>query len=92
VLDVEVLAFEEIRGKVPAARIQLRILIHDDYRALVEKTITVDRPVTASGDSTAALVLAMSEALDAAAEQVADAAATTPRATSPSEQPAPVRP
>jgi cholesterol transport system auxiliary component len=70
VLDVEVIAFEEIRGPSPAARIQLRVLVHDDRHALVEKTITVDRPI-AGRPGIDGLVQAMAEALDAAADDVA---------------------
>ena len=68
-LDVEVLAFEEIRGDAPAARVTLRIVLHDDVRAILEKTITVDRP--AASKNIDGFVQAMAQALDTAAEQVA---------------------
>ncbi len=72
VLDVEVLSFEELRGRSPAARIQLRLLVHDDRDALLEKTITVDKPVPPGDKGFGALVQAMAQALDAATEQVAN--------------------
>jgi cholesterol transport system auxiliary component len=72
VLDVEVLSFEELRGAAPAARIQLRMLVHDDRDALVEKTLTVDRPVAPGAKGFQAFVQAMAQALDAAVEQVAN--------------------
>lgn len=68
-LDVEVLAFEEIRGDAPAARITLRVVLHDDVRAILEKTISVDRPATSK--TIDGFVQAMAQALDTAAEQVA---------------------
>lgn len=77
VLDIEVIAFEEVRGKSPngssnaLARIRLRMIVHDDRDAMFERTITVDRPVAQGGGSTEGLVQAMAEALDAAAEDVA---------------------
>ena len=74
VLDVEVLAFEEIRGPAPAARVSLRMVLHDHRRAVLERTITVDRPVTGADRSAASVVQAMALALDEAVEQVVDAA------------------
>ncbi len=77
VLDIELIAFEEVRGKSPngssnaLARIRLRMIVHDDRDAMFERTITVDRPVAQGGGSTEGLVQAMAEALDAAAEDVA---------------------
>jgi cholesterol transport system auxiliary component len=83
VLDIEVMSFEEIRGKARGARIQLRMMVHDEAHSLLEKTITVERPV--EQDGIAALVQAMAEALSAAAEEVAReseaAAATVPTTT-----------
>lgn len=72
VLEVEVVSFEELRGSPPAARIQLRILVHDDRDALLEKTITVDRPAAPGAKGFDGLVQAMAQALDAATEQVAN--------------------
>lgn len=71
VLEIEVLSFEELRGRTPTARIQLRILLHDHRAALLERTITVDRPVPAGAEGFDAFVHAMAQALDDAAEQVA---------------------
>jgi cholesterol transport system auxiliary component len=69
-LEVEVLSFEELRGRPPTARIQLRILLHDHRAALLEQTITVDRAALPGDESFDAFVHAMAQALDAAAEQV----------------------
>jgi cholesterol transport system auxiliary component len=72
ILDVEVIAFEEVK-KPRAGRIQLRIVIHDDERALFERTVAVERPAAAPGFE--AFVQAMSQALDEACEEVAREAA-----------------
>lgn len=73
ILDVEVISFEELRGPQHAARIRLRILVHDDQGALLEKTITVDRPVPAGAKGFDGLVQTLAEALAAATEEVAKA-------------------
>lgn len=70
-LDVEVLSFEELRAN-HAARIQLRVVIHDDRDSLLEKTITVDRPIAKGAKDIDGLVAAMAEALRAVSEQVAN--------------------
>jgi cholesterol transport system auxiliary component len=71
ILDVEVLSFEEIRGAVHAARIQLRAVLHDDRTALVERTVNVERAIPPGASDIDGLVFAMSQALQAAAEDVA---------------------
>lgn len=71
-LEVEVLAFEEVIGPGPshAARVQLKAVLHDEEQAFLEKTYTVERPVDAHAKSFAGVVQAMSQALDAATEQI----------------------
>jgi cholesterol transport system auxiliary component len=79
-LDVEVQAFEEVRGPSPRARIQLRALLYDDRRALLERTFTVERPIVPKPSPIDGLVRAMAEALDEVAEEIAtstEAAART---------------
>lgn len=69
-LEVEVLAFDELRfAPARAGRVQLKIVLHDDHVVLLDETITVDKPVTSK--SPEAAVAAISDALDAAGEQVA---------------------
>lgn len=71
VLDVEVLSFEMLTRGRPAARIQLRMLVHDDRDALLERTLTVERQVPKGETGFDSLVRAMAEALDEAAREVA---------------------
>jgi cholesterol transport system auxiliary component len=73
-LDVEVLAFDELRlpgGR--AARVELKVVVFEDRAILFEETITVDRPVAPSNGKpkVEGTVAAMAEALDAASEEVA---------------------
>jgi ABC-type uncharacterized transport system auxiliary subunit len=72
VLEVEVISFEEVK-KPHGARIQLRIVIHDEERALFERTIAVERPAAGSGFE--GVVHALSQALDDVCEEVAREAA-----------------
>lgn len=72
VLEVEVVSFEELRRASPAARIQLRVLVHDERDALLEKTIIVEKPVPPGAKGFDGVVQAMALALDAATAQVAN--------------------
>lgn len=73
VLEVELLGFEELRAKpVHAARVQLRMILHDGRDVLHEETVTVDKPLPENDASMEAFVAAMAEALDASAAIVAD--------------------
>jgi cholesterol transport system auxiliary component len=85
VLDIELLSFEELRGTSRSARIQLRMLVHDDRGVLLEKTITVDRPVSSEAKEFEGLVQAMASALDAVADQVADEAQNALAKTPPAQ-------
>ena len=82
ILDVEVLAFEELRAP-HAARVQLRLIVRDDTHALLEKTITVDRPVAGGSKEFDGLIQAMAQALDAAANETAKETEAALRRSSP---------
>lgn len=73
-LEIELIAFEEIRAKsTHVARVQLRMILHDGRDVLHEETITVDKPLAGEGEARVdAVVGATAEALDAAAALVAD--------------------
>jgi cholesterol transport system auxiliary component len=49
-LDVELTAFEEIRGAPPRARLALTFRLHDDRQVSFERSLTVERPLVADGD------------------------------------------
>ena len=69
-LEVELLAFEEIRGQGPLARVAMTAVLHDQKRVVLQRTFVIDRPFDANDDG--ALARAMAEALRAVVEQVAD--------------------
>jgi cholesterol transport system auxiliary component len=74
-LEIELIAFEEIRGKpTHAARVQLRMILHDGRGVLHEETITVDKPLAGNVSTTESLVAAIADALEAASSLVADRA------------------
>jgi cholesterol transport system auxiliary component len=77
-LDVEVLAFDELRLPQGArvARVELKVLLWDGPDVLVEETFTVDRPVPVREPRIEDFVAAMAAALDDAATQVATRVAT----------------
>jgi cholesterol transport system auxiliary component len=68
-LDVELVAFEEIRKPKRAARIVLTFALHDEHVTKAEETITIERPV-APGGGMDVFVKAAGEALAAAVDQV----------------------
>jgi len=72
-LDIEVVEFEEVKAPTThAARVSLRVVLSAD-RVLLERTVTVSRPV--AGGSFDAFVAAMAQALgDAAGGLVGDVA------------------
>jgi ABC-type uncharacterized transport system auxiliary subunit len=77
-LDVEVIAFDELRlptGR--AARVRLHVVLSDDRGAIFEETITIDRSAAARIPNIEGLVAAMAEALDLAAERVATRVASS---------------
>lgn len=76
-LEVEVVAFEEVLGPPRAARVRLRVILRSDRDALLEDTVTVERPVGEGGFD--AFVQAMALALDEAAGQIATEAAAALR-------------
>ena len=75
-LDVELTAFEELRGKPTRARVTLRFSLHDERRSLLERSIDVEREVSAGGGSDEAARLAqtlsttLGDAVVSVAEQV----------------------
>lgn len=73
-LDVELVAFEELRGREHKARVQVIITLDDDRVGSFQQTVTVEQPVRADtkGDDAAATVDALAIALQQCVSQVAD--------------------
>jgi len=76
-LEVDVVAFEEVLKPVHLARVKLVYEIYDDRVVRLSRSVDVERPILASkGDAAASdAVQAISLALVAAVDAVADAAA-----------------
>jgi len=71
-LDVEVIAFDELRLKSGrAVRVQLRAILYEDAGVIFEDTLTIDRQVLGETPKIEAVIAAMATALDATADQVA---------------------
>lgn len=76
-LDVDIVAFEEVRAPAHVARIKLVYAIYDDRVVRLSRSLVVERPIRPSkGDAADEMVQAISAALVAAVDAVADAAAS----------------
>lgn len=92
VLDVELVAFEELRAPRHAALVRLTFVIRDDRLVRLEQTLAVERPIAAASKDKepAAIAAALGEAMSSAVAQVSErviaelgrptATGTTPRA------------
>jgi cholesterol transport system auxiliary component len=86
-LEVELVAFEEIRGQQPRARLRAVVLLHDQRSGHLERTIGVERalPEVDADHQPEAVAEALAETLRVAVEQIStlvmtqlsEAAATT---------------
>lgn len=74
-LDVELVAFEEVRGERPVARVTVMAALHDDRVVRYSRTVDVQRPLKADDrgvvDPTA-LAASLTEALQEAVRTVSD--------------------
>lgn len=69
-LDVEVTAFEEVRGSRPAGRVELTYVLQDDTSVILRGTIAAQRP--AASPQIEAIVPAIRAAMLDATSQLAD--------------------
>jgi cholesterol transport system auxiliary component len=79
VVDVELLAFEEMRaiGKAPTVRVRVNASLHDDRVVVWQDTLTVDAPIPGPYPATApAIVNALNDALHRVVHQVANQVVT----------------
>jgi cholesterol transport system auxiliary component len=83
-LDVDLVAFEEVRGPAHVGRVELAFVLYDDRTVRVSRTIVVDRPIAdAKGDALApAVVSAIGDALAAAVDAIASTVVTELRSES----------
>ena len=91
-LEVELTAFEELRGPTPRVRLSLRFTLHDARQSTLEKSLTIERPLPAPSRETlqaqlvasalgAALASAVSEVADDVSQKLASPAGTPASAT-----------
>jgi cholesterol transport system auxiliary component len=73
-LDVELTAFEELRGPPARVRLSLRFTLHDEREASLERSLTVERPLgaDAGADHAARVASALGAALNAAVTEVSE--------------------
>jgi len=75
-LDVELTAFEELRGTPARVRLALSFSLHDERQSQLERLVVIERPLPSSSqnasarDVTAALALALTAAVLDVSEQV----------------------
>ena len=71
-LDVELTAFEEVRGPTPRVRLALTFRLHDDRQVSLERSLVVERPLVADGDKDHAqrVASALGEALAQATNEL----------------------
>jgi ABC-type uncharacterized transport system auxiliary subunit len=100
-LDVEILAFEEVRrGEKRFAAVAMHFGVHDDRVVIDSGTVRVETPIASPSEEPEQLAEAMGQALAEATEQLAarvaatagrEAPAETPTATVPAPAPAAAR-
>jgi uncharacterized lipoprotein YmbA len=74
ILDIELTAFEELRGQPTRARVAVAFSLRDDRRSFAERTLELERPVRDRPGTDAAQSLAqtLTATLDEAVRQVGD--------------------
>jgi len=72
-LDVELSSFEELRSGAPRARVEVRLILRDERRSLLERTLRVERAIAPGSPEEAPVRLtrALSAALDEAVGKIA---------------------
>lgn len=77
-LEVELVAFEEIRGERPRARLRAVVTLHDQRSGELERTIGVERPVPQVDpeQQPEAVAEALAESLRVAVEQISELVVT----------------
>jgi cholesterol transport system auxiliary component len=72
ILDIELTAFEELRGQPKTARVAVTFSLRDDRRAVVERSLDLQRPLLQRAGADAAQLLAetLTHTLDEAVREV----------------------
>ena len=74
ILDIELIAFEELRGETARARVALTFGLRDDRRSFLERTLELVRPIEqrVGADAAQRLAETLTRTLDEAVRQVGD--------------------
>jgi len=74
ILDIELTAFEELRGQPSKARVAVTFSLRDDRRSVVERTLDLQRPIVerAGADAAQRLAETLMNTLDEAVREVGD--------------------
>ncbi|HYQ28613.1 MAG TPA: ABC-type transport auxiliary lipoprotein family protein [Polyangiaceae bacterium] len=74
ILDIELTAFEELRGQPTKARVALTFSLRDDRRSMVERSLDLQRPIVerAGADPAQRLAETLTRTLDEAVRAVGD--------------------
>lgn len=83
-LDVELTAFEELRTPAPHVRLALTYVLHDERESVLERSITIERPLPPGTDADRAerIAQALGATLADAVTRVSDAVTQDLRAVS----------
>jgi cholesterol transport system auxiliary component len=75
-IEVQVVAFEEVREPAHVGHVELSYIVFDERAVRLSRSVAVDHPIVeAKGDAEAnAVVLALAQAMSAAVDTVADSA------------------
>jgi cholesterol transport system auxiliary component len=93
-LDVELTAFEELRGPPARVRLALSYTLHDARQSSLERSLVIERPLTTGDESdpmqqvAAALTIALSAAVSRIGEEVASRVVTPAQVPLPLTEPA----
>jgi cholesterol transport system auxiliary component len=82
-LDVELTAFEELKGSKPSVRVALHVTLHDEERATFERSLVREQPLPEGGDDPRRTAQALGLALSEAVSEVSDEVARSLRAAPP---------
>lgn len=74
ILDIELTAFEELRGQPTKARVAVTFSLRDDRRSVVERSLDLQRPIVqrAGADAAQRLAETLTRTLDEAVRAVGD--------------------
>ena len=85
ILDIELTAFEELRGQPTKARVAVRFSLRDDRHSFLERTLELERPLVerAGADSAQRLAETLTSTLAEAVREVGDQVVESLRAAPP---------